>query len=115
MSERAIGLVPPSPNRLPHPCNDMAAQVHVGEDAYMTIVNPWCENNIEWQLRYGNPETVRYVAASLLDTFDYLLSGNINMAEATRRLRLMRQARKELREQAILGRERQHTESQGET
>lgn len=92
---RPIGLVPPSPLRHPHPCNGMTAQVHLGDGAYSSIVNPWFDGGVEWTLRYGEPEVVRFVAASLIDSFDYLLSAEISMTEATRRLRILRRARKE--------------------
>ncbi len=82
------------------PARNVTAQVDCG-GCFMTIVNPYSEDNVEWSLRYGNAERMRYVAASLLDSYDYLLSGNINMSEATRRLRLMRAKRRELREAAI--------------
>jgi hypothetical protein len=101
VTERPIGLVPPHPKRVPHFCNDMDAQVHLGDGAFASIVNPYCENHIEWQLRYGMPHVVRYVAASLVESYDYLLSPDIDMKEATRRLRVLRQARRDLREAAL--------------
>lgn len=93
-----IGLVPPSPNRRPHPCNGMTAQVHVGDGAYSSIMNPHHDGGAEWMLRYGNPEVVRFTAASLIESYDYLLSGSINTKEAARRLRLLRNARAALAE-----------------
>ncbi len=35
---------------------------------------------------------MRFLAASVIESFDYLLSSNINMTEATRRLRVLRAA-----------------------
>ena len=90
---RAIGLIPVHPERRPHFCNDMTRTVHVGDDAYMNIVNPWHDSGVEWQLRYGATKEVRYVAASLIESYDYLLSDNITAAEAIRRLRILRAAR----------------------
>jgi hypothetical protein len=72
--------------------------VPTGGGAVMFIVNPMADPHIEWMLRYGrdlNPsEAGRFSAASIVDSFDYLLSENINMTEATRRLRLLRAARR---------------------
>lgn len=63
----------------------------------MSIVNPMslAYGGVEWRLRYDDPEEVRYVAASLIESYDYLLSSDINMTEAIRRLRLMRAARRQ--------------------
>ncbi len=97
MARHTIGLVPIHPERVPHFCNDMTREVHVGDGAYMSIVNPWHDSGVEWQLRYGAADTVRYSAASLISSYDYLLSSEITMAEATRRLRIMRQARRDTR------------------
>lgn len=92
MKGEAIGLVPPHPNRRPHPCNGMSAEVHVGDGAYMTIVNPWTDPGAEWTLRYGDPDVVRFTAASVLASYTYLLSGHITTTEAIRRLRVLRRA-----------------------
>ena len=97
MADHAIGLIPIHPERVSHFCNDMTREVHVGDSAYMSIGNPWHDSGIEWQLRYGAADTVRYSAASLIASYDYLLSSNITMAEAARRLRILRQARRQLR------------------
>ncbi|MGB5901992.1 MAG: hypothetical protein WBH00_03990 [Xanthobacteraceae bacterium] len=97
MADHAIGLVPLHPKRVPHFCNDMTRQIHVGDGAYMSIVNPWKDSGLEWQLCYGGYEVVKYVAASVVDSYDYLLSSDISMTEAIRRLRIMRAARKQLR------------------
>lgn len=94
---REIGLVPVHPKRVPHFCNDMTREVHVGDGAYMSIINPWHDSGLEWQLRYGAANIVRYVAASVISSYDYLLSDEINLTEAVRRLRIMRTARKQLR------------------
>lgn len=94
MARHPVGLVPVHPERKHHFCNDMTREVHVGDSAYISIVNPWRDSGIEWQLRYGAAEAVRYCAASLISSYDYLLSSEITMAEATRRLRIMRQARR---------------------
>lgn len=79
----------------PHPADGMTAHVSVGDGAVMTIINPqsFADGGPEWVMRYGNPEGVRYVVASLLESYDGLLSGDITMKEATRRLRCIRQAR----------------------
>ena len=79
----------------PHPADGMVADVECGDGAKMTIINPQSfeHGGPEWTMRYGNPEGVRYTVAGLLESYDYLLSGEITMKEATRRLRLLRNAR----------------------
>jgi hypothetical protein len=81
-----------------HPANGMTAKVHLGGGAFSSIMNPWSfeDGGVEWQLRYGNPDGIRYSAASLLASYDYLLSGAISFEEAKRRLRILRAARREL-------------------
>ncbi|MDI6026771.1 hypothetical protein QBK99_11270 [Corticibacterium sp. UT-5YL-CI-8] len=61
----------------------------------MTIINPqsFADGGPEWVMRYGAPESIRYTVASLLGSYDYLLSSAITMKEATERLRLLRQVR----------------------
>lgn len=75
----------------------MTVCVHVGDRAAMTIIDPRSFGNggPEWVMRYGNPESIRYGVATLLESYDYLLSDSITQGEATRRLRLMRAKRKE--------------------
>lgn len=75
----------------------VTVRVALGDGAVMVIPDPNPGDGrhpIEWALRYGKPDAVRYQAAELIDSYDYLLSGNINMTEATRRLRLLRKARR---------------------
>jgi len=74
----------------------LTLEVDCGDGAVMSAVNPLSfeDGGIEWRLRYGNPEEVRFIAASLIDSYDYLLSGHINQKEADRRLRTLRQARR---------------------
>ena len=69
--------------------------IHVdhGSGAFGSIPNPRHEMGLEWALRYGNPALVRFVAASVVETFDYLISDQITMKEATARLRQFRAAR----------------------
>jgi len=80
-----------------HPSDGMTTHVDCGDGAVMTIIDPrsFEDGGPEWVMRYGNPESIRYTVASLLSSYDYLCSGHITMADATRRLRLMRQARRE--------------------
>ena len=82
-----------------HPADGMTAHVDCGDGATMTIINPQSfeDGGPEWVMRYGNPEGIRFSVASLLSSYDYLLSGNITMKEATARLRLLRKARAILR------------------
>lgn len=76
----------------------MTAEINCGDGAAMTIVDPrsFEDGGVGWKLRYGNPDDVRYTAASLIDSYDYLLSSNITSAEAIRRLRLLRAGRQAL-------------------
>jgi len=78
-----------------HPADGMTAMVALGGGAYSSIINPlsFADGGPEWTMRYGNPESIRYAVASLLESYDYLLSGAIPIKEATRRLRLLRDAR----------------------
>jgi len=85
----------PNPQRVPHPANGMTAHVGVGDGAVMAIIDPTHESGLIWTLTWGNVESVRYVAAGVLDSYDYLLSSAISTAEAIRRLRLLRAARRD--------------------
>ena len=69
-----------------------AAFVGVGDGAQMTIPN----SELQWICRYGNIISVRYLAASCLESYDYLMGSNISEREAFRRLRLLRRAKKEI-------------------
>lgn len=91
-----IGLCPIHPQRRPHPCNGMTRQVSLGDGAYSTIIDPWADPGAEWSLRYADPDVVRYVAASILDSYQYLLSDHISTTEAIRRLRILRRATAEI-------------------
>ena len=86
----------------PHPADGLTAQVQLGGGAVATIINPqsFANGGPEWVMRYGDPVGIRYSVASLLESYDYLLSGEITMTEATRRLRVMRRSRKHLMETA---------------
>lgn len=79
----------------PHPADGLTAQVALGDGAVSTIINPqsFADGGPEWRCRYGDVESIRYTAASLLESYDYLLSDAINTTEAIRRLRLLRAGR----------------------
>lgn len=79
-----------------HPADGMVIDISMGGGAVVSIINPQSfeYGGPEWVCRYGNVEGIRYAVAGLLDSYDYLLSGAINMTEATRRLRLMRAVRR---------------------
>lgn len=70
--------------------------VQLSNGASMLIPNPasYFDGGVEWQLRYGNAENVRYMAAAFISSYDYLLSDNISLKEATSRLVAMRKARR---------------------
>lgn len=80
-----------------HPADGMALEVDLGDGAWSTIIDPrsFEDGGLEWTLRYGCAEIVRFTAASAISSYDYLLSGEITMKEATRRLREMRRVRAE--------------------
>lgn len=82
----------------PHPADGLTAQVVLGGGAVSTIINPQSfeDGGPGWRCRYGDVEGIRYTAASLLESYDYLLSDAINMTEAIRRLRLLRAGRSAL-------------------
>lgn len=62
--------------------------VPVGDGAVM-----WAPaGELEWHLRYGNPERVRYQAAGVIDSTSYLFGPHISTREAIRRLRIIRNA-----------------------
>ena len=79
----------------PHPADGMVANVNHGDGAVSTIIDPrsFADGGPEWVMRYGNPESIRYTVASLLSSYDYLLSEHIPQREAIKRLMLMRRAR----------------------
>lgn len=83
-----------------HPADGMTADVNIGDGAFSSIINPqsFVNGGPEWVMRYGNPESIRYSVAGLLASYDYLLSKDITMTEATRRLRLLRAGRLALQE-----------------
>lgn len=89
-----VRVTGPTPNGV-HPADGMTATVWLGDCAASAIVNPQSfeDGGVEWVMRYGNSEAVKYTAASLIESYDYLLSDEITMKEATRRLRLLRAAR----------------------
>jgi hypothetical protein len=74
----------------------LTIEVDCGGGAFMTIVDPssFEDGGVEWRLRYGNPDQVRFIAARVVESYDYLLCDEITMGEATRRLRLLRAARR---------------------
>jgi hypothetical protein len=70
------------------------AIVNVADDAVMSIplaTDPE-ELHMEWVCRYGNIEEHRFSIASVIESYEYLLSDYITADEAIRRLRLMRNA-----------------------
>lgn len=89
---RIGGKTPPNG----HPADGMTIRVAYGDGAVGTIINPQSfeDGGPEWVMRYGNPESIRYTVASILKTYDYLLSGHITTKEAIRRLSLMRAVRR---------------------
>lgn len=80
--------------------NRSTISVPVGDGAFHFIANP-ADDSLEWKLRYytnlqdGNAGRIALAAASVLSSYDYLCSASITMKEATRRLRLIRAARRD--------------------
>ena len=87
----------PTKSMNPHPFDGMSQHVDCGDGAVMEIIDPrsFADGGPEWVMRYGEPEHIRFGVASLLESYDYLLSGEIPTFEAIRRLRLLRAARRE--------------------
>lgn len=81
-----------------HPADGMTAHVEIGDGAALAIINPqsFGDGGPEWVMRYGNPLAIRYSVASLLESYDHLLSDEISTGESIRRLRIMRRARTQL-------------------
>lgn len=77
----------------------MTAKVDLWDGAVATIIDPrsFTDGGPEWVMRYGNPNAIRFVVASLLESYDGLLSCHIPTKEAVRRLRKMRNARAALK------------------
>src|SRR5277367_4942348 len=67
---------------------DHMMMVDVGDGAHVIVPN----GELEWKLRYGNPEEVRFAAASVVGSFDYLVM-HCTQKEQIRRLRLMKAAK----------------------
>jgi hypothetical protein len=82
----------------PHFADGLVAQVALGDGAYSSILNPrsFEDGGLAWRLTWGDAHKVRYVAASVIESYDYLLSPHLTMREATDRLRKLRAARKHL-------------------
>jgi hypothetical protein len=82
------------------PARDCVSHVECGDGAVMSFANPYSEDSLEWGLRYGNADRMKYLAAAVVSSYDYLLSSEITMKEAMRRLRLLRRKRLELLNEA---------------
>lgn len=75
--------------------DNMTATMSMGDGGFMGFINPqsFRDGGPAWTCRYGNIEAIRFVVASLLEGYDYLLSEDITTSEAIRRLRLLRAGR----------------------
>lgn len=101
MAEKETGgavELPPPTHSMPngHPADGMTMHVPLGDDMTMDIIDPrsFANGGLEWVCRYGNVQTVRYTAASILANYDYLLCDDITTGEAIRRLRILRAYRR---------------------
>lgn len=79
-----------------HPADGTVAHASYGEGWHMTLKDPTAETGLVWIMTWGDVESVRYTVASILQSYDYLLSDDITHTEATKRLRMMREARRAL-------------------
>jgi hypothetical protein len=70
-------------------------RVELGDGAVLSVQDPRNDINLEWQMRYGSAEDVRFQAASLLASYESLLQPDMRLGEAIRRLRLIRNAYRE--------------------
>ena len=69
--------------------------VFTSDDATMAIPSSCVEDHITWILIHGSPsKTENLQAAAVISSFEYLISGNITMKEAARRLSILRKAYK---------------------
>ncbi|MGV7119618.1 hypothetical protein [Sphingopyxis sp. 550A] len=85
----------------PHPADGTIAHVDCGDGAWIDIPDPTAETPLEWSMRYGDPESVRFTVASILSSYQYLLCAETTK-EAQRRIALARRAVRELWEQGPL-------------
>lgn len=67
---------------------EQTVNVDCGDGAQMTMPR----DRLEWNLRYGDPERVRFDAASVVESYAYLVM-ECSKEEAWRRIKLMRAAR----------------------
>ena len=75
------------------PADGKVAHASYGNDWHMSFKDPTAETGLVWIMTWGNVESVRYTVASILESYDHLLSGYITHAEAAKRLRMLRGAR----------------------
>jgi hypothetical protein len=72
-------------------------------EAMSTIPNPRSyadEGGPGWVMSFGDPVAHRHEIASLIGSYEYLLSPDYTMADATKRLRELRRAYREALEQS---------------
>lgn len=78
-----------------HPADGTIARIG-GDDWGMSFPDPTPETHIQWIVRYGDIESVRFSIASILESYEYLLDPHITKAEAVRRLGMLREGYKVL-------------------
>ena len=80
------------------PCGPTVAHVTLGDGAQMSVIDPrsFRDGGLQWKLRYGDADSVRLIAAGVVEDYDFLTSGELTMKETVRRLRILRNARKSL-------------------
>ena len=77
-------------------------RVEHGDGAAGCIPNPASYNDggIVWRLTYTNDRRAKIVVVFVIETFDYLICGDIPMKEVVRRMRQFRDAYKKMRKYA---------------
>ena len=75
---------------------DFTFRVDCGDGASMAIQDPrsFADGGLVWRLTYGDVQSIKYSAASVIESYTYLIGPNITQAEAIRRLKLLRAAYK---------------------
>lgn len=75
---------------------ELRLTTEVGDGAVMFHPDPtkYRAGGLCWHLTYGDARSFKGQAVSVIQSFDFLLDEGVSMKEATRRLRLLRSARK---------------------
>lgn len=96
MNTSSASTSPPASAQDSAPPHAYTLRVPIAFGALHFIPDPVAEPHLEWSLRYASEVSpqCRLAAASVVSSLDYLLSESVTTAEAIRRLRLIRAARR---------------------